>query len=96
MDSQEAWAQVEAQGTIAPGTDGWWKVWGATWSHVRAGDLVLTKVDGEATPTLVADLFEAKAAPARVGIVTDDEQRVTFGALCPLVLLRRGTHNTLA
>jgi hypothetical protein len=32
---------LNAQGAIQPGTEGWWKVWGATLNDVRDGDLVM-------------------------------------------------------
>lgn len=98
MDSKTAWAEVEAQGPIEPGTPGWWQVWGATVHHARPGDLILCR-DGDidkVVPTYVRDLFRSKAHPVRVGIVTDDDKEVTIGALAPMVLLRRGTHHTLA
>lgn len=93
--TSEAVAAFEAQGVLEPGTEGWWKVWGAQVHHVQAGDLVGSLVDGEMDWFLVEELFEAKAAPLRQGFVTDGE-RTTLGVLCPIVLLRRGTHNVLA
>lgn len=96
MNSHEAWQQVEDQGTLQPGESGWWKVWGANANHIRPGDLVLAKHGDEVVPTYVAELFPAKAAPMRVGVVTDNDERLTFGVLAPIVLLRQGTHNTLA
>lgn len=96
LTSTAAWGQVEAQGRLKPGEAGWWEVWGATVHDARPGDLILAKVDGEILPTLVIDLFPAKADPVRVGIVTDHGERVTFGALNRIVLLRPGTKHTLA
>lgn len=95
MDSTQALAQLEAQGTLKPGEEGWWKVWGAKIHDARKGDLILSNVDGEVVPTLVEDTFKAKAYPMRAGIVCDGA-RCTFGALSTIVLLRRGTKNTLA
>ena len=37
-------AELESQGTLAPGTQGWWKVWGAGVGHVRPGDIILSKL----------------------------------------------------
>jgi hypothetical protein len=59
------------------------------------GDLIATMVDDEVTYDLIEGTFEAKAAPVRVGFIVDGK-RVTFGALVPVVILRRGTHHTLA
>lgn len=96
MNSQQAWSEAQDQGVLKPGEPGWWQVWGANPHSIRAGDLVLSLVDDEMVPTYVADLFPSKAAPMRVGVVTDNGERVTFGALSKIVLLRRGTHNMLA
>lgn len=93
--SAEAQAAWEAQERLQPGTPGFWKVWGASVHHVRPGDLVLSKVGDEVQVDLVQDLFPAKAAPCRVGFVVDGE-RVTIGALVPVIVLRWGTKNTLA
>jgi len=87
--------ELEAQGVLNPGEAGWWKVWGASVADVLPGDLVGSKVDGEVTLDLVEGTFESKAAPLRVGFVVDGK-RVTFGALAPIVLFRRGTGGTLA
>lgn len=93
MTSIEAVAEFEVQGRISPGTEGWWQVWGATPQHIRPGDLVL--VQGEKGWTLILDTFTAKAAPLRVGLV-DESGKWTLGALCPVAVVRKGTHNTLA
>lgn len=85
--------ELAAQPELAPGTEGWWQVWGARPCHIRPGDALA--IQGEEGWLLVEDLFEAKAAPARQGLVANGE-RFTIGALCPIALLRRGTHNTLA
>lgn len=97
-NSQAALAAFEAQGSLQPGEQGWWKVWGASLADVRAGDLILTAdpdADGGLVPTLVEETFRPAAYPARHGFVADGA-RFTIGALCPIVLLRQGTHNTLA
>lgn len=98
IGTAEAVAQFEGQGALQPGSEGWWKVWGASVRHIRTGDLVATlSEDGERELDwmLIQDRFGAKAAPLRQGFVVDGE-RVTLGALAPVVVLRRGTHNTLA
>lgn len=95
MNSAEALAQFEAQDTLQPGEEGWWKVYGATVRNARKGDLILSKVDDEIVPTLVEDTFKAKAYPMRAGIICDGA-KCTFGALSAIVLMRRGTHNMLA
>jgi hypothetical protein len=92
ITSAEALRQVEAQGVLQPGTEGWWKVWGARVSDIRPGDLVLSGGDNA---DLIEGTFEAKAAPVRVGFIADGE-RFTLGALVPVIVLRRSTHNLLA
>ena len=94
--SARAWREVETQGRLAPGTRGWWQVWGAGVRDVRAGDLVLGKrEDGDQQAMLIDELYDSPLAPMRQGFMADGE-RFTLGALCPIVLLRRGTHHTLA
>lgn len=93
MKSEEAWAQAQGQGTLQPGEQGWWRVWGANITHVRAGDILLAKGDA---PTLIAERFEAKAAPLRQGFVSAEGERFTMGAMARIEILRPGTHNTLA
>jgi hypothetical protein len=88
--------EFETQGKLEAGTEGWWQVWGASPHHIKGGDIILTKGSGDDIDTLyVEDTFTAKAAPMRVGIVINGNKE-TLGALCPIILLRRGTHNTLA
>lgn len=88
----QAVAAVNAQPALEAGTAGWWRVWGATPAHIRAGDVVLT---GGADTFYVSDTYRAKAHPVRVGIIVDGACS-TLGALCPIAIMRRGTHNTLA
>lgn len=90
--ARQAWAEFGAQGAITPGTEGWWKVWGAQVRHIRPGDLVLSGDNVE----LIADRFESKSAPLRVGFVDTDGNRFTLGARAPIALLRRGSHHLLA
>jgi hypothetical protein len=88
--TDEVRAEIEAQPRLEPGTEGWWKVWGARARDIRPGDYVLTS-DEE---FFVQDVFAAKSI-ARLGIVCDGE-RSTIGLLCPVVILRRGTRHTLS
>jgi hypothetical protein len=98
MTTQAAVAEFEAQGSLPPGTEGWWKVWGARVSSIRTGDLIFLKGqdDGEPEGHLIAGTFEAKATGLRRGFIVDNEERFTLGMLCPVVVLRRDTHNILA
>lgn len=89
-------AELETQGVLAPGQEGWWKVWGATPADIRPRDIVVSLVDGEAQTVYVADVFRSNAYPLRYGLIDVDAMRSTIGALVPIVLFRRGTRNTLA
>lgn len=93
--TEEARAAFEAQAKLAPGTDGFWKVWGAQPRHIRPGDLLVTLDEGNLDYALIQETYLAKAAPLRLGFIADGE-RFTIGALTPISLLRWGTHNTLA
>lgn len=85
-------AQLEAQEALKPGYEGWWPVWGASPYHIKAGDIVA--LAGQ-DPFYVDDVFQAKAAPMRVGLVIEG-RRETLGGGCRIILWRWGTHNTLA
>ena len=97
MNSAEALAQFEAQGTLQPGEEGWWKVWGANVHSVRKGDLVLStsSVTGKVVADLVEDTFVSKSYPMRGGLIADGKE-FTLGALTNIIVVRWGTHNTLA
>ncbi len=84
-------ATQAAAARLSPGEEGWWQVWGATAYDILPGDAVATA--GEPW-FLVSDTFTARSA-VRLGIVVDGE-RQTIGAGCRVVILRHGTHHTLA
>lgn len=86
----------EGQGEIAPGTQGYWKVWGARPCDIRTGDLIMTKDGDDVRYDLILDRFAAKAAPIRQGLVNAEGEQFTLGALTPVIVLRPGTHHTLA
>lgn len=89
-------AEFLCQSTLQPGEEGWWRVWGASARDIRAGDIVCTK-DSSDYPDVafVEETFTARSHPIRVGIVVEG-QRQTLGALVPILLVRKGTHNTLS
>lgn len=97
-------AHFARQGSLAPGAEGFWKVWGATVNNIRPGDLILTK--DISTPAkansdntrfdLITDTFDAKASPMRKGLVNAEGDRFTLGALSPVIVLRWDIHNLLA
>ena len=94
-NSEAAWREAEAQGSLAPGEPGWWKVWGARVLDIRTGDMVLWQSSDYQEAMLVEGLYRAKSYPMRWGMVVEGEQ-ITMGSLVPMTLLRKGTHNTLA
>lgn len=94
--SEAAWREAEAQGSLAPGEPGWWKVWGARVLDIRAGDMVLWQSkEGWQEVMLVESLYRAKSYPMRWGVVVEGTEQ-TVGSLMQIVLLRKGTSNTLA
>lgn len=93
----EALAEFETQAELQPGESGWWQVWGARSRDIQAGDILLSKLDdGGIATDYVADLFDPNANGLRVGFIDGRGKRVTIGAMARIVLVRRGTHNTLA
>lgn len=106
---------LEAQGTLTPGTEGYWQVWGASVRDVRAGDLVLLKyadypepleyevaaydprvADHDSPADAVAGRGSSLADQIRPRFKTPLDETFTIGALQPVVLLRKGTHNMLS
>jgi hypothetical protein len=87
----------QAQGVLQPGTEGFWQVWAARPLHLRPGDILLSKVGdtSEAEVDYVEELFVAKSA-ARRGFVNHEGQRLTVGIGASVVIVRWGTHGTLA
>jgi hypothetical protein len=88
--------RLNAQGEIAPGTEGWWRVFGARAQDVRPGDMVVTascefKVQ-ERAPRGNGDLRDV-AVPRFLGT---DGQYYYLGALQAIAVLRYGTKHTLA
>jgi len=90
--TSEVRVEVEAQGPIKKGTQGWWPVWGSSPQDIEPGDYVLVAGGDE---FYVQDTYRAKAAPMRVGVVVDGEAQ-TIGAMCRITILRPGTKSTLS
>jgi hypothetical protein len=85
---------LDAQGVLAPGQPGYWQVWGADARHIQAGDLVLSKTpDGVMHEDVI---LEAGRRPIGAYVLTEAGEDFTLGALVRIVILRQGTHNTLA
>lgn len=100
FEARHAWKQFDAQSSgsmrMQPGTQGWWKVWGARVSDIKPGDLVISKnKDGEYCVDLIEDFCMTTSYPIRHGFVIAGE-RTSFGALTAVVVLRQALHNILA
>lgn len=86
--------EFEAQPELAPGDEGWWKVWGASTADVRVGDIVICEFDGV---TYTKEIVQDRGDQIVGRQLTDAEgNKFMLGALQPIVLVRKGTQNTLA
>lgn len=99
--TEEAVKAFEGQKVLQPGEPGWWKIWGASVRNIQTGDLVAMRGKGdEVIYHLISGTFEAKASGLRRGFISDNCEfeggKFTLGLLCPIVLFRQETHNTLA
>jgi hypothetical protein len=97
MTPTEAIAFFEGQDRKDPGTEGFWQVWGARASHIRAGDILLSKVGDtdEVGVDYITEVFKAKSI-VRQGFINQRGEHLTIGIGAPIILVRWGTHNTLA
>lgn len=96
--SEKAFREFESQGELQPGEEGYWKVWGAMVRHIRPGDLVLSKTNPDDLSIcidLIEDVYTPKNYPLHFGVVINGD-KFTLGALTAIILLRKGTKNTLA
>lgn len=91
-------------GRLEPGQEGWWEVWGARWADVQAGDLLLVATRRDDVITHHEHLV-GEVLPPEDGIrgaiwfrFTDGEtgEIMAYGRLCPVGIVRRGTHHTLS
>lgn len=92
----EALAAFEAQPALQAGTEGFWEVWGAQPRHARVGDIIISKGEGGVVHTdYVTGTFTAKSL-GRQGLLDANGEVFTMGHLSRIVLVRWGTHGTLA
>jgi hypothetical protein len=84
-----------ANGAMQPGTPGLWQVWGARAHNIRVGDFVMAKWadSGEITEHEVISL---ENWPMGVQVFDSNGAHIYIGGLQPIVLMRPGTHHTLA
>lgn len=99
MSKQVITEALEAQGRLQPGTEGWWQVWGASSRDVRAGDMVMV-IWGKGTPDeefaeyLIDEILDREIVAPK--FKSSEGETFRIGALQPIILMRRGTHHTLA
>jgi hypothetical protein len=95
---------LDAQGRMEPGTEGWWKVWGACAADIQPGDLVMV---GWRDDNGCKGIDEHTVGnPAPWGDLRDSCRRrftdpvtgkpFSVGYLQPVAIVRRGTHNILS
>jgi hypothetical protein len=99
-------ARLNSQGAIEPGTEAYWKVWGACAMDIRPGDLVMSGWKDRDDPSVihhaeyeVAEMasFTAPTMNAiRVGFITTTGKFASVGMLQPCAIARRGTSNFLS
>lgn len=99
---------LDAQGELEPGTEGWWKVWGASVTDIRAGDLVMAirpAYKGRPAEILEFEITDAitpdggmadQCAPRFKTTRPEPHDVIRLGMLMRVAVLRRGTHHTLA
>ena len=94
-------AALDAQGALEPGTEGYWQVWGARTQDIQPGDLVMIRYED----TGISEFEVAELAPRGDGDLRDTirprfraatGELFHVGALQPVVVMRKGTHHTLA
>src|ERR1035438_6364265 len=90
---------LDAQNTISPGTEGWWKVWGARVNDIRPDDMIMVKPkDTEITEHVVTRIVpESGMLDAMyLRFIDADGEDIRIGRMCAVIVLRKGTHHTLA
>jgi hypothetical protein len=90
---------LDAQGIIQPGTIGWWRLWGSCINDVVTGDMLMIKPkDGEITEHVVTRIVtETGMLDAMyLRFIDHDGSDIRIGRLCPVIILRRGTHHALS
>jgi hypothetical protein len=95
---------LDEQGVLQPGSEGWWQVAGARADDIRDGDLVMVKMlPHDGGPAIIAEYAVGTIIPEDgmlgtifIKFTTPQGTEASFGRLCPVQVLRRGTHMTLA
>lgn len=95
---------LDEQGVLQPGSEGWWTVAGARVNDIRDGDLVMVKMlPHDGGPAIIREFAVTRIIPEPgifgaiyIKFTTPQGTEASFGRLCPVQVLRRGTHRTLA
>lgn len=85
---------VMTQGALQTGTEGWWRVFGASAHDVQKDDMVVSQTQEFRVAHVVrhGDLRDVVSP----GFVGTDGETYHIGAMCPIVVLRKGTRHILA
>lgn len=81
--------EIEAQGALEPGQEGWWRVWGASILDVKAGDVVVDR-------TGAYEVFEVKGRTLTQVVMETSEGEIRAGMMAQIKLIRKSTHNILS
>ena len=88
--------KLESQGVLAPGEQGYWKVWGARAGHIRTGDLAMFRWADADEPDEIEIAEVLDRDPCAPKFRCTDGRVLRIGGLMPVIVLRHGDHNTLA
>jgi hypothetical protein len=90
---------LDAQGTIQPGTEGWWRVWGACINDIRQNDMIMVKPqNGEITEHVVTRIIpeDGMLDAIYLRFIDADGEDIRIGRMCSVIILRRETQHTLS
>lgn len=76
--------EIEAQGTLQSGTEGWWTVWGASVLEVQVGDVVVDSSGAYEVYGMLGSTLTQR------GFATS-EGEIWAGFIARIKILRRGT-----
>lgn len=80
--------EIEIQGKLEPGTEGWWPVWGASVLEVRIGDVVVDSSGAYEVYSFLGSTLTQR------GFYTS-EGEIWAGFMARIKIIRKGTGMTL-
>jgi hypothetical protein len=100
-------SRLESQGTLKPGDEGYWRVWGSHALDIKPGDLILCAWKDSDNPAVIhhAEYEVVQLAPwpdkpimngCRVRFLATNGEYESVGMLQPMELYRPGTGNYLS